>query len=125
MGKLLPLWTIIGVIGCAQVVADEPAATATTATPVTTASPAAAAPATKTAADIQAAARIKRIRAQGYKPGGEQNGQTVWCRSETPMGSHIEKRTCRTADEIDATAEAGKDTVRDYQQKANSGPPSR
>ena len=112
-------------MGCAQVVADEPAATATTATPVATASPATAAPATKTAAEIQAAARIKRIRAQGYKPGGEQNGQTVWCRSETPMGSHIEKRTCRTPDEIDATAEAGKDTVRDYQQKANSGPPSR
>jgi hypothetical protein len=125
MPTLTPLWALIGVLGCAAVAADEPAATATTAAPTATASPVAAAPSTKTAADIQAAARIKRIRAQGYKPGGEQGGQTVWCRSEAPMGSHIQKTTCRTADEIDATAEAGKDTVRDYQQKANSGPPSR
>ncbi len=130
MRNLIPLLALIGCVTGVPAFADEPAAPAAAASPPATAAAAATASATAPAAaattaataDAQAAARIKRIRAQGYKPSGERDGQMVWCRSETPIGSHHESKVCHTADQIDEIAQAGHDAVRDYQQKANVGP---
>lgn len=123
MRTLTSLMALI-VVGSMQAMADEP--TVIAAPPAATAPPTAASTAadSEAAAAAQAQARIKRIRAQGYKPNGEQNGQPVYCRSETPIGSHLANRVCRTADQIDAAALAGQDAVRDAQQRANVGPQS-
>ncbi len=132
MRNLIPSLALMGCVAGVPAFADEPAAPAAAASPPAAAATTATAPATApaatsttvAAADAQAAARIRRIRTQGYKPSGEHDGQTVWCRSETPIGSHLESKVCHTADQIDAIAQAGQDTVRDYQQKANVGPQS-
>jgi len=42
--------------------------------------------------------------AAGYKP-EMRNGTKYWCRSETPVGSHLAgHKVCATADQIDGSA---------------------
>jgi hypothetical protein len=54
--------------------------------------------------------QTKRLRAMGYKP-EVQNGVTVFCRKETPMGTRFEKKICGNGDEIERNAQAARDAM--------------
>jgi hypothetical protein len=54
--------------------------------------------------------QTKRLRAMGYKP-EVQNGVTVFCRKETPMGTRFEKKICGNGDEIERNAQAARDAL--------------
>jgi hypothetical protein len=53
----------------------------------------------------------KRILAAGYKK-KTQNGQTFYCRKETPIGSRFESERCETAEEMATRAQQGKDLIK-------------
>jgi hypothetical protein len=53
----------------------------------------------------------KRILAAGYKK-KTQNGQTFYCRKETPIGSRFESERCETAEEMAMRAQQGKDFIK-------------
>jgi hypothetical protein len=60
--------------------------------------------------------QIRELRSRGYRP--ENRGSTtVWCRTETTMGSRFETKKCATAEELDMAAQRGKDfknTIENY-----------
>jgi hypothetical protein len=56
-------------------------------------------------------AQEKRILAAGYKK-KTQNGQTFYCRKETPIGSRFESERCETAEEMAMRAQQGKDFIK-------------
>ena len=49
-----------------------------------------------TAGDAEAEAQLKRFRAAGYKP-EVHDGNVVFCRRETQLGSRFDKKVCTTA----------------------------
>ena len=111
----------VGVVSIAWS-ADEPAPPA--ATPAQPAAQAAAsntaneaatkAPAKATAASDKKSTtdpEEKRILAAGYKK-KTQNGQTFYCRKETPIGSRFESERCETAEEMAMRAQQGKDFIK-------------
>jgi hypothetical protein len=111
----------VGVVSIAWS-ADEPAPPA--ATPAQPAAQAAASntaneAATKAPAKATAASDTKsttspeekRILAAGYKK-KTQNGQTFYCRKETPIGSRFESERCETAEEMAMRAQQGKDFIK-------------
>jgi hypothetical protein len=117
--RLTRLLTLIVLACSVRAMADEPTATAPAATTVTAPDPAAAEAAAK------ADARDKKMRSRGYKPGGERGGQTLYCRSEIPVGSRLPNKVCLTADQIDGGTDAGKDYIKDLQQRGNQGTPTK
>ncbi len=129
MRTLTPLLTLLCTVGCLQAMADEPAtppaAPAAPTAATTAAAPAstAAAPDAEAAAQAAAAAQIKKYRGMGWKP-VDNNGTTVFCRSESQLGSRFEKKVCLTARQIDERTQMGKDAVADAQRQAGGGPPS-
>jgi hypothetical protein len=96
--------------------APAEAAKSSAMTAATTATDAASPDAAKAAADAEAKAKSqeKRMRGRGYKP-SVRNGTTLWCRNETQLGSHFTQSVCGTADDIDRTEQAAKDTTTDMQ----------
>jgi hypothetical protein len=90
--------------------ADEPApapAAQSTASSTTDAAAAKAASDAKAKAD----AEEKRYRAAGYKK-KTQNGQTFYCRKETPIGQRFESEFCQTPEEMAMRAQQGKDFLK-------------
>lgn len=69
------------------------------------------------AGDAEADARIKKLKAAGYKP-EMRNGEVVFCRREAVLGSRFEKKVCSTAEQLDAQAANGQD-VADSVQRSN------
>lgn len=54
--------------------------------------------------------QLKQILAKGYRP--EKRGdQTLYCRREAELGSHFEKKTCRSAIRIMEDETQGKDAT--------------
>jgi hypothetical protein len=53
----------------------------------------------------------KRILAAGYKK-KTQNGQTFYCRKETPIGQRFESEFCQTPEEMAMRAQQGKDFIK-------------
>jgi hypothetical protein len=93
----------------AQAAASSTANEAATKAPAkaTATATATAASDTKTTTDAQE----KRILAEGYK-NKTQNGQTFYCRKETPIGSRFESERCETAEEMAMRAQQGKDFIK-------------
>jgi len=82
---------------------------------------AAASPAADAAA-AAAAAQAKRLRSAGYKP-KTKNGQTVWCKQVTEIGSRLAQADqCGTPDQIEQAMQDSKDAVERMQ---HSAPPPR
>jgi hypothetical protein len=111
--------------------ADEPAQPATApaaqppaqqpaqpAVPPTPAAPAAASStsteaAAKAAADSkksEADAQEKHLLASGYKK-KTRNGQTVYCKTEMPIGSRFEKEHCGSAEDMELQAQQARDLM--------------
>jgi hypothetical protein len=92
--------------------ADEPAPTPAPAAQATASSTADEA-AAKAANDAKAKADAeeKRYRAAGYKK-KTQNGQTFYCRKETPIGQRFETEFCQTPEEMAMRAQQGKDFIK-------------
>ena len=63
-----------------------------------------------TAADDEAAAQLKRFKAAGYKP-EIHDGNVVFCRKETIMGSRFDKKVCTTAHLLEEQMAQAQDTV--------------
>jgi hypothetical protein len=60
--------------------------------------------------------QIRELRSRGYKA-ENRNGTTVWCRTETTMGTRFETKKCATADDLDMARQRGKDftsTIQNY-----------
>jgi hypothetical protein len=91
----------------AQAAASSTANEAATKAPAKATATATAASDTKTTTDAQE----KRILAAGYKK-KTQNGQTFYCRKETPIGSRFESERCETAEEMAMRAQQGKDFIK-------------
>jgi hypothetical protein len=89
----------------AQAAASSTANEAATKTPAKTTATAASDTKSTTNADE------KRILAAGYKK-KTQNGQTFYCRKETPIGSRFESERCETAEEMAMRAQQGKDFIK-------------
>ena len=47
-------------------------------------------------------AEVNRLLAQGYKPQKGRGDNVLYCRSEAPLGSRLEKKVCLSADQIKA-----------------------
>jgi hypothetical protein len=91
----------------AQAAASSTANEAATKAPAKSTATATAASDTKSTTDAQE----KRILAAGYKK-KTQNGQTFYCRKETPIGSRFESERCETAEEMAMRAQQGKDFIK-------------
>jgi hypothetical protein len=93
----------------------------------------AAAPAASTAASVAAAsapdagAIAKAAHSLGYKS-RQHDGKTIYCRSETKVGTSFQTTTCLTEDQVTATVkrnEGNKDSVEALQRAFLVGAPSK
>jgi len=93
--------------------ADEPAPPPTAPAAQSAASSTTDQAAAKAASDAKAKADAeeKRYRAAGYKK-KTQNGQTFYCRKETPIGQRFESEFCQTPEEMAMRAQQGKDFIK-------------
>jgi hypothetical protein len=101
--------------------ADPPSPPTQNATAVTTAAPppvAAPSPAKTDAATSNGGSesQIKTLRSAGYKP-ETRNGQTLWCRRETQLGTRFETKNCGTADDLERQTKEAQDVATRVQQK--------
>ena len=62
-----------------------------------------------------AEARIRQYGVNGYKPETTKAGDTVYCKSEAPLGSHFETKRCRTFEQLRAEALQGKEYTEQVQ----------
>ena len=100
--------------------AKRPADLATTTTPTS-------ADGTKSvrliAGDAAAEARLKKLRAAGYKP--EAHGdEVVFCRKEPVLGTHFQRKVCNTAEQLESVASTGQDELEEMQRAGMRGNPS-
>jgi hypothetical protein len=113
--------------------AEEPAAppsaagnmpAATTAAPGETNAATGAATATdppveqKTPAQLKreaAEAKIRQSGAYGYKPETTKSGDVLYCKRETPIGTHFEQKQCRTFEQLRDEALRGKEYLEQMQ----------
>jgi hypothetical protein len=73
--------------------------------------------------DAAAEARLKQLRAAGYKP--EAHGdEVVFCRREPVLGTHFQRKVCNTAEQLESVANTGKDELEQMQRDAMKGNPS-
>jgi hypothetical protein len=137
MRTIIGLFTVLSVCALSQAMATDPPAEAAKAAPSTsaasspsstttdkTAAVATSADGTKqvklVAGDADADARLKRLRAAGYKP--EMHGKEVFfCRKEPLLGSRFEKKVCNTAEQLDAQMANGRDAVENAQRMGLGG----
>ena len=123
MRMIIGLFTVLSVGALSQAMATDPpaeapkAATSAAATPssTTTAKSEDGAKTVKLVAGDEAAdARLKKLRAAGYK--AEMHGKdVVFCRKEPILGSRFEKKVCNTAEELDNQMSSGRDLVENTQ----------
>jgi hypothetical protein len=88
--------------------ANQTAPAATTA-PAAPASASAPPPAANPPSAAVSDAQDKALHSQGYKK-EVHDGQTYYCRSEAALGTHFEKKTCRSAYQIMADRRDARDT---------------
>ena len=112
---------------------ESPAATATSmpaaAAAPSMAAPTASMPATSTALSAtqpgaaakpaELTALEKRLISQGYKLEVHQDLK-YFCRSEAPLGSRFEHKTCQTEDQVLATTQTSRDTTKQLQSPPGS-----
>jgi len=73
--------------------------------------------------DAAADARLKKLRAAGYKP--EAHGdEVVFCRREPVLGTKFQRKVCNTAEQLEAQASTGQDEVEEMQRVGMRGNPS-
>lgn len=98
--------------------AAAPASAAVTSSAVVTAAPGDSVPATdppaveKSPAQLKreaAEAKIRQSGAYGYKPETTKTGETLYCKRETPIGTHFETKQCRTFEQLRDEALRGKE----------------
>jgi hypothetical protein len=92
--------------------AATPASSSTTAKPASDAKPAASS--TGAAPDE---ATDKRLRSQGYKP-EVHNGNTVYCRKESELGSRFPSKVCATPEQLANANKDGQDALDKVQRQA-------
>jgi hypothetical protein len=127
MRMIIGLFTVLSVCALSQAMATDPpaeapkaaASTSAASSPSSTTTDKTAAVATSAdgtkqvklvAGDADADARLKKLRAAGYKP--EMHGKEVlFCRKEPVVGSRFEKKVCNTAEQLDAQMTNGRDAV--------------
>jgi hypothetical protein len=63
---------------------------------------------------------VKQLLARGYKPVGR-SGEVYYCRREQPVGSRINKMSCKTADQMKQIARDSKDMLADKQKAGTCG----
>jgi len=106
--------------------AEEPAAPPSAAgnMPAATVTTSAAATATdppveqKTPAQLKreaAEAKIRQSGAYGYKPETTKSGDVLYCKRETPIGTHFEQKQCRTFEQLRDEALRGKEYLEQMQ----------
>jgi hypothetical protein len=88
--------------------AASPTAPAAATAPAAPASASASPPAAKPPSDAVSDAEDKALHSQGYKK-EVHDGQTYYCRSEAALGTHFEKKTCRSAYQIMADRRDARD----------------
>jgi hypothetical protein len=102
--------------------AAAPAATADTPTP-TTPAPAPAAPQRLVLEDkTLTAAEVNHLLSQGYKPQKGRGDTVLYCRSESQLGTHFEKKVCMSADQIKTRTRESRDITEGLQR--NFGQPT-
>jgi hypothetical protein len=75
------------------------------------------------AGDAAAEARLKRLRAAGYKP--EAHGdEVVFCRREPVLGTHFQRKVCNTAEQLESLTNTGQDELEQMQRDGMRGNPS-
>jgi hypothetical protein len=52
---------------------------------------------------------VRQLRTQGYKPQTKKDGTVLWCRNETPIGSHLEQVRCASLENILDTTQKGQE----------------
>jgi hypothetical protein len=119
---------VIGLLACLCVcessltLATDPtpaAVPAAESAPAPVAATSAAAPhATQAATPAAASASASTTR---YKP-TVQNGQTYYCKSEQVMGSRFEHKVCRTAEQVSADRNLGRDETEKSQVRTFNAP---
>lgn len=62
------------------------------------------------------ASQAKILRAAGYKP-EVRNGQTVYCRKETQLGSRFESKMCATAGEVERLTARSQESIEKVQRE--------
>src|SRR5689334_10675142 len=73
--------------------------------------------------DAAAEARLKRLRAAGYKP--EAHGdEVVFCRREPVLGSHFQRKVCNTAEQLESQTNTSQDELEEMQRAGMRGNPS-
>jgi hypothetical protein len=79
--------------------AATPASSSTSAQPASAAKPAASTTAASSTAAASDEDTDKRLRSQGYKP-ETHNGNKVYCRKETELGSRFPSKVCATPEQL-------------------------
>jgi hypothetical protein len=75
------------------------------------------------AGDAAAEARLKRLRAAGYKP--EAHGdEVVFCRREPVLGTHFQRKVCNTAEQLESQTNTSQDELEEMQRAGMRGNPS-
>jgi hypothetical protein len=92
--------------------------------PATTASDSAAKNVSLKAGDEDAAAQLKRFRAAGYKP-ELHNGEILFCRNETVLGSRFDKKICNTVDQLEHIEADAREATRKVQSRISGDPRTR
>jgi len=73
--------------------------------------------------DSAAEARLKQLRAAGYKP--EAHGdEVVFCRKEPVLGTHFQRKVCNTAEQLESVASTSQDEVEQMQRIGMKGNPT-
>jgi len=75
------------------------------------------------AGDAPAEARLKKLRAAGYKP--EAHGdEVVFCRREPVLGTKFQRKVCNTAEQLESASSTGQDELEQMQRDGMRGNPS-
>jgi hypothetical protein len=74
-----------------------------------------------TTTDPAAAAQIKRLQAAGYKP-ELHNGEILFCRNETVVGSRFDQKICNTSDQLENVANTAREQTVNVQRGLSGTP---
>ena len=130
-----PAIAVFSVLTLSQALADDPVPTAAPAAAVSAAAASPAAPAAATSSDSTTTSEAvkaseleeqnKRMRGLGYKPEVQRDGTTLYCHREQTLGSHFDRKTCMTPQEITHRAEEAKYQTEHVQRTSTTLPASK
>ena len=55
----------------------------------------------------------------GYKPSTRKDGSVLWCRNETPIGSHLEQQRCSSVEAVLDTQKKGQELTNQLYEQGN------